>query len=281
MKKTILITGASSGVGKATAKLFHTMGWKVIATMRAPENEVELRALRNVELMKLDVTDAEGVDQLSLRVTCENQIDVVLNNAGFYTTGALETLSDTQIRQQFDTNLFGAISVTKAFVPHFRRSGKGMFINVSSMVGMFGYPERSVYVASKFALDGFSESMAYELANFGISVKIIVPGGIITGFGDHAVTGRQNEAYLPLEEKMSEGRIVQNITKFSTAEDIASVIYNAATDDKDQLRYITGPDALLICGEREKLGAEAHYEQLKAMFTFDGTIGLKGNEQEE
>ncbi|MET1056276.1 MAG: SDR family oxidoreductase [Pedobacter sp.] len=279
MKKTIFITGASAGVGKATAKLFNAMGWKVIATMRNPEKEAELSASSDLRLLKLDVTDPASVDQAVAAALSGTEVDVVLNNAGYYTTGALETLNDEQIRQQFDTNLFGVIRLTKAFTPYFRERKQGMFINVSSMVGLFGYPERSVYVASKFALDGFSESMAYELAGFGIGLKIIVPGGITTGFGDNAVNGAQHVAYRPLEEKMGEGRIVEGIRKFSSAEDVALVIYQAATDRKDQLRYITGADADAVCGERERIGAEAHYQKIKAMFTFDEPESFLQNEK--
>jgi short-subunit dehydrogenase len=182
MQKTIFITGASAGLGKATAKLFQENGWHVIATMRNPENETELTKHSNVTVLKLDVTDKAQIDNIVQHVVQRHSVNVVLNNAGYGLIGPLEALTDEQINRQLTTNLLGVIRITKAFTPYFRENKSGMFINVTSMFGLIGYPTCSLYAATKFAIDGFSESLAYELANFGVKVKIVAPGGIQTDF---------------------------------------------------------------------------------------------------
>lgn len=268
MQKTIFITGASSGVGKAAAMLFQSKGWHVIATMRNPENETELTKRGNVTVLKLDVSDETQVNEAVTETLGKHTVDVVLNNAGYGLVGVLESLTDAQITRQIDTNLLGTIRVTRAFVPHFRTQSKGVFINVSSMMGLFGYPTCSVYSATKFAMDGFSESLAYEVAQFGVQVKVIAPGGIKTDFAGRSIDGGQHEAYTALEQKVMEGYNPEKVKQFATAESIAAIIYDAATDGKDQLRYIAGTDAIAHYAEREQLGAEGHYKKIKGTFSF-------------
>lgn len=164
MQKTIFITGASSGLGKAAAKLFQKNGWKVIATMRKPEEEKELTELPNVFLVQLDVLDTEKMEETISEVLKSNEIDVVLNNAGYGLIGPLEAFTNEQIHTQIQTNLVGVINITRAFLKFFRERKKGAFINVTSTFGLLGYPTCSIYNATKFAVDGFSEGMAYELA---------------------------------------------------------------------------------------------------------------------
>ncbi len=268
MQKTIFITGASAGLGKSTAKLFQSKGWNVIATMRNPENEKELIQLDNVAILKLDVTDNVQIVDTIQKVIQQYAVDVVLNNAGYGLIGVLEALTDEQINQQLDTNLLGVIRVTKAFTPHFREKKNGIFINVTSMFGLIGYPTCSVYSATKFAIDGFSESLAYDLAQFGVKVKTIAPGGIQTDFAGRSLDGGQHEAYQKLMQKVSEGYSAERISQFATAEHVASIIYEAATDNKEQLRYIAGKDAISLYSEREKIGAEAQYRKIQEMFVY-------------
>jgi len=268
MQKTIFITGASAGLGKSTAKLFQSKGWKVIATMRKPENETELTKLENVTVLKLDITDNAQIEDTAQKVIQQYTVDVVLNNAGYGLIGVLEALTDEQITRQLDTNLLGVIRVTKAFIPHFREKKNGIFINVTSMFGLIGYPSCSVYSATKFAIDGFSESLAYDLDQFGIKVKTIAPGGIQTDFAGRSLDGGQHEAYQKLMNKVSEGYSAESISNYATPESIANVIYDAATDNKNQLRYIAGQDAISLYTEREKIGAEAQYQKIQKMFTF-------------
>lgn len=268
MQKTIFITGASSGLGKATAKLFQAKGWNVIATMRNPETETELTKLEHIYVLKLDVTDKTQIEETVQKVVQQFQVDVVLNNAGYGLIGVLEALTDEQISRQLTTNLLGVIRVTKAFTPYFREKKTGMFINITSMFGLIGYPTCSVYSATKFALEGFSESLAYDLAHFGVKVKTIAPGGIQTDFAGRSMDGGQHEAYKKLVEKVSDGYSEEKVSQFSTAESIANVIYEAGTDNKEQLRYIAGQDAISLYTEREKIGAEAQYRKLQKVFAY-------------
>ncbi len=267
MQKTIFITGASAGLGKSAAKLFQAKGWNVIATMRKPESETELTQLDKVTLLKLDLTDSDQIQETIHQAIQLQAIDVVLNNAGYGLVGPLEGLNDEQIRRQIDTNLLGTIRVTKAFTPYFRQKKNGVIINVTSMFGLLGYPTCSVYAATKFALDGFSESLAYELAPFGVKVKILAPGGIQTDFAGRSLDSGQHEAYQQLIAQVSEGYSEENQSKFSSPESIAGIIYEAATDNKDQLRYIAGADAISMYSEREAMGAEAQFRKIREMFT--------------
>lgn len=268
MQKTIFITGASAGLGKATARLFQSKGWNVIATMRNPEEEKELSQLENVSVIKLDVTNPEQIHETIKKIIEEHSVDVVLNNAGYGLLGPLESLKDEQIVRQIETNLLGVIRVTKEFTPYFRERKNGLFLNVTSMFGLIGYPTCSVYSATKFAVDGFSESLAYDLAHFGIGVKIIAPGGIQTDFAGRSMDGGMHKAYQKLADKVSEGYSAEKVSQFSTAEYIAEVIYGAATDNTTQLRYLAGSDAVSVYAERTSCGAEAQYLQMQEMFSY-------------
>lgn len=266
--KTIFITGASSGLGKASAKLFQSKGWNVIATMRNPEKETELTKLADVTILKLDVTNPEEIQETVNKAIENYSVDVVLNNAGYGLVGILEAFSDEQIIRQLNTNLLGTIRVTKAFTPYFREKKNKMFINITSTFGLIGYPTCSIYAATKFALDGFSESLAYDLAHFNVKVKIIAPGGMQTDFAGRSMDGGQHEAYQKLVEKVSEGYSAEKVSQYSTAESIAAVIYEAATDNKDQLRYVAGADAISLYDERTKIGAEAQYKKIQEIFIY-------------
>ncbi|MBG6233814.1 short-subunit dehydrogenase [Pedobacter sp. CAN_A7] len=268
MQKTIFITGASSGLGKATAKLFQEKGWQVIATMRNPENENELKALPNVTVLPLDVTDSQAIQKTVSKIMKSHSVDVVLNNAGYGLIGPLESFNDEQIDTQIQTNLFGVINVTRAFIPFFRKNKRGMFINITSTFGLVGYPTCSIYNATKFAVDGFSEGLAYELAQFGIQVKVVAPGGMQTNFAGRSLQGGMHHAYSKLVEKVSEGYSEEQLANYTKAEAVAQVIYDAATDNKNQLRYIAGHDAIGLYKERLELTPEGQFEKNSAQFIF-------------
>ncbi|WP_295715586.1 SDR family oxidoreductase [Mucilaginibacter sp.] len=174
MKKTVLITGASSGFGKEAVKLFHKNNWNVIATMRSPEKETELSALDQVLVTKLDVTDKASI-QNALKAGIEKfgQIDVLVNNAGYGSFGALEAATEAEIKRQFDVNFFGLIEVTKALLPVMRQQRSGVIINVSSIGGKVTFPFSSLYHATKFAVEGLTESIQYELNPLGIRLKLL------------------------------------------------------------------------------------------------------------
>lgn len=268
MQKTIFITGASSGLGKATAKLFQAKDWNVIATMRNPEKENELKELPNVTLVKLDVTDVAAIKKTVSTILQSHAVDVVLNNAGYGLIGPLESLKDEQILSQVQTNLFGVINVTRAFLPYFRERISGSFINITSTFGLLGYPTCSIYNATKFAVDGFSEGLSYELAQFGIKVKVVAPGGMQTDFAGRSLQAGMHEAYAQLVAKVSEGYSEEQLANYSKAEDVAQIIYDAATDDKEQLRYLAGNDAIGLYRERLELTPEGQFEKIRSQFIF-------------
>jgi len=185
--KTVLITGASSGIGRATAELFAERGWSVAATMRNPDaSDLGSRSDR-IRLFKLDVTDQASVDAAVADVIAAfGAIDVVVNNAGYGLMGPFEAQTDAQIRRQFETNLFGVLNVTRAVLPHMRERQSGRMVNVSSAAGRMTIPLYSMYSATKWALEGFSEGLWFELRQHNIKVKIIEPGMIRTDFFDRS-----------------------------------------------------------------------------------------------
>lgn len=268
MQKTIFITGASSGLGKTAAKLFHSKGWNVIATMRNPERETELRQFENIKLFRLDVSEKDEIENMISELLENYTIDVVLNNAGYGLIGPLEAFSDEQMQKQIDTNVMGVIRVTKAFTPYFRLKNQGVFINITSTFGFMGFPTCSVYSAAKFAVDGFSECMAYELAQFNIKVKVVAPGGIQTDFAGRSIDGASHDSYQKIISKVQQGYSPEQIAKYSKPEDIAQVIFEAATDGENQFRYIAGKDARELYNERLTCGAEKQVQKIRSEFVF-------------
>ncbi len=265
--KTIFITGASGGLGKAAARLFHANGWKVIATMRNPEKETELNVLENVVLLTMDVTKPDQVQHAVKTAVASGDIDVVLNNAGYGLTGPFEAYSSEQIYRQIDTNLTGVLRVAQPFVTYFRENQKkGIFITVTSAVAIAASPLASVYTATKYALEGWSESMNYDMDAFGIRFKTVAPGGIKTSFGSDGLVLEQHAAYESLWNKMMEGFQDGSMIHFSEPEEIAAVIYEAATDEKDKQKYAAGKDAVTASARRDELGFEAHRKEITTLY---------------
>jgi NAD(P)-dependent dehydrogenase (short-subunit alcohol dehydrogenase family) len=263
MNKTIFITGASAGLGKATAKLFAAKGWNVIATMRKPENETELTRLENVRLLPLDVTSVEQIKATTQQALALGPVDVVFNNAGYSLLGALEATTDEQLVRQMETNFLGVVRVTQAFIPHFRAKKAGLFITTSSSAGLMAFPVSSMYDASKWALEGWSESLSFELSQFGISIKNIEPGLVSTDMAERAVHV-SHPAYDELAGKFF-AHISNSESLVSTPEQIAQVVYEAATDGSDTLRYVCGEDAKAMYAQRLAVGAEAFRKGIQQM----------------
>jgi len=254
--RTIFITGASAGLGKATAKLFQAQGWHVIATMRKPEKETELAKLPYITLLPLDVTNPQQIDDTIQKAIALSPVDVVFNNAGYSLVGPLEACTDEQIASQVNTNLMGVLRVTRAFIPYFRKKQDGLFITTTSVCGFSSNPLSCVYNATKWALEGWSESIAYDLAQWNIKIKTVAPGGIKSNFinvMDVATDPAYDELFKKLNTLFSDGSLIE----FTEPELIARVVYEAATDGKDQLRYLAGNDAIRIHQQRQQLGAEA------------------------
>jgi len=266
-QRTIFITGSSSGLGRATAKLFASKGWKVIATMRSPDREKELTQIPKVTLMALDVTNPEQIKSVAEEVISMGSLDVVFNNAGYGIGGPLEALTDEQILRAVETNMLGAIRTTKAFLPLFREQKNGMFINTTSIGGLMTVPFNSMYHATKWALEGWGESIAFELKQMGIGFKLLEPVGMKTDFFTRSFDSAQHPAYGKLAEKVM-GVVTdpRTMTSYSTPEQIAAVVYEAATDGKDQLRYIAGADAQATYAARLQVGEEAFRRGIEQRF---------------
>jgi short-subunit dehydrogenase len=246
MKKTVLITGASSGFGKETAKLFQKNGWNVIATMRSPEKEQELTKLENVFVAMLDVQEIASI-QKAVKTGAEKfgAIDAVINNAGYGLMGVFESAEREQIKKQYAVNVFGLMDVTQTVLPYMRANGGGMIINISSFGGIVALPFGSLYNSTKFAVEGLSEALSHELAPLNIVVKIVEPGSIATNFRN-GVEMIKNEipTYNPIVTSFF-GRFAKTTEHLpkAKAEDVAKAIYEAATDGKIKLRYVVGEDA--------------------------------------
>ena len=182
---------------------------------------------------------------------------MVFNNAGYGLIGALENYSENDIRAQFETNFFGVIWVTKAFIPYFKKKRSGLFITTTSLCGLTSYPLSSIYNASKWALQGWSESMSYDLAQYNIGIKNVAPGGIKSNYMN-VMTVCEDIGYKPLMERLSEGFTDGTLMEFSDSEVIAEEVFTAATDEKDQLTYPAGNDAKRIYAKRLTDGPESH-----------------------
>lgn len=245
-QKTILITGASSGIGRTAAKLFQQKGWNVIATMRKPEEDKELNKLGSTLVTRLDVTDSDSIDlAVEAGIARFGTIEVLLNNAGFGAYGPLEATPIEKIKRQFDTNVIGVLQTTKALLPHFRSNRSGTIINISSIGGKVAFPLGALYHGTKFAVEGLSEALSYEMAAIGVKVKLVEPGGVKTDFGGRSFNFNNDDSLAEYQEivgKTMAGFVTFN-EKGSDPMVVAEVIYTAATDGKDQLRYIAGEDA--------------------------------------
>ncbi|MCW2118245.1 SDR family oxidoreductase [Flavobacterium sp. 7A] len=267
MKKTIFITGASSGLGKAAALLFAKNNWNVIATMRTPENERELAEVANITLLPLDVTDNEQIQETVKNALAIGKIDVVFNNAGYGLAGPFEGATDDQLTNQLNTNLLGVMRVTQQFLPHFRENKAGTFITTTSIGGLITLPFNSVYHATKWALEGWNESLAFELKEFGITVKTVSPGGIATDFAGRSLVMTQHPAYQEQTNKvLSVFMDPERAKDYSTPEKIAAVVYEAATDGKSTLRYVAGADAKAMYAQRNEVGDEAFRQGIENVF---------------
>ena len=240
MSKVILITGASSGIGEETAKLFQTKNWRVAATMRSPEKSEDLQRIADIETFRLDVTDIDSI-KTAIAGALEKfgQIDAVVNNAGYGLVGAFETASPEQIEKQFQTNVFGLMNVCREILPYFREQKRGTIVNVASVGGRMTFPFYSLYNSTKWAVEGFSEALHYEIEQFNIRVKIIEPGPIKTDFYDRSQDVTRKEGLTAYDFMLD--KAIPNMQKAGkNAPDgkvVAETIYEAVTDGSNKLRY--------------------------------------------
>ncbi|AJE38729.1 SDR family oxidoreductase [Streptomyces nodosus] len=244
--KTILITGTSSGYGQETALHFHAQGWNVIATMRTPRTDI-LPESDRLRVVPLDVTEPESI---TAALDIAGPVDVLVNNAGVPSIGVFEGTPMSKVREVFETNTFGVMATTQAVLPQFRERGSGVVINVTSSVVLGHMPLTAVYKASKMAIEGFTASLALELAPFGVQAKTVEPGACLTtNFGARALNGNSPDElvpdpYAPWAKEILDSFMGQEmLTKES---DVAETIWRAVHDTTGQLRFPAGPDAVLL-----------------------------------
>jgi len=272
MKKTILITGCSSGFGKASARQFSRKGWNVIATMRRPDEETELTQLAGVLVTRLDVQDPETIaSAIAAGIAHFGQIDALVNNAGFGLFGLFEGTPRTKIAEQFEVNVFGVMDVMRAILPHFRKRKAGIILNVGSGAGVFTLPMLSLYCASKFALEGFTEAISYELASQNITVKMIEPGGVVsTKFGRRSGAEAMENTPIPDYDAFvaHTHEIFAGLrgARLATEEAVAQVIFDAATDGTPQLRYVATEDIKPLVKARRETSEEEYIALMRSRF---------------
>ena len=249
MNKVVLITGASSGIGLHTAKLFQTKNWKVAATMRNPEKADDLKQIVDIECFRLDVTDVESI-KTAIAATIEKfgRIDAVVNNAGFAVVGPFEAATQEQIEREMQTNVYGVMNVCREILPYFREQKRGTIVNVASMGGRMTFPLYSIYHASKWALEGFSEALQYEVKDFGIKIKIIEPGPIKTDFYERSMSISRKEGLNAYDKFVA--RAMPNLQKAGESgadgSVVAQVIYDSVSDDSWKMRYPANSRAILL-----------------------------------
>ncbi len=268
MTKVALVTGSSSGIGYETALLLARNGFDTFATMRNMNKSKEITEVSKKEdlplkVMQLDVNDDRSVaDAINNILNEKKSIEVVVNNAGYGLMGSVEDNSLDEIKAQFDTNFFGAIRVIKEVIPIMRKQRTGTIVNVSSVAGRIGFPMGSAYVSSKFALEGLSESISYELKQFGIKIVLIEPGVINTNFA--FVTPKKaleaNSSYSQLMNKMEEN-LFSTIANGTPPKDVANVILHSITKESPEHRYLVGNDAVELINAR-KNSTDEEFEKM-------------------
>jgi NAD(P)-dependent dehydrogenase (short-subunit alcohol dehydrogenase family) len=242
--RTVLITGSSSGYGLETARHFYERGWSVVATMRMPRSDVLPESPR-IRILPLDVTKP---DSIAAALEASGSIDVLVNNAGIGLLGAFEATPMETVREVFDTNTFGVMAMTQAVLPQFRARRSGVVVNVTSSTTLAPMPLVAAYTASKTAIQGFTTSLAHELEQFDVRVKLVEPGyGPTTRFtqnGGARMQGLIPEAYAPFAARIFAD--FAQVSVVTTEADVAEVVYRATTDATGQLRFPAGPDAVAL-----------------------------------
>ena len=245
---TVLITGCSSGYGLEIARHFHSQGWNVLATMRTPREDVLPRSER-LRVLALDVTQPESI---AAAVEASGPIDALVNNAGIGAMGAFEATPIATAREIFETNTFGAMAMTHAVLPQFRERRSGVVVNVTSSATLARMPLVAVYTASKTAIDGFTASLALELEDFNVRVKLVEPGyGPTTNFttnGQSRMDGLIPDAYAPFAQRVLAD--FQQPAAVTHESDVAETVWRAANDTTGQLRFPAGPDAVALAQVR-------------------------------
>ena len=266
-QKVAIVTGSSSGIGYATSLLLARNGFHTYATMRnigrsADVHEIAYKERLPLEVIQLDVNDDASIRDSIEKVESENErIDVLVNNAGYGLVGAFEDLSVEEIKSQFETNFFGVIRLTQQVLPIMRKQKSGTIVNISSGAGRIGFPGMSAYVSSKFALEGLSESMSYELEPFGIKVVIIEPGVIRTNFKKNSVMSKKSldnssiSPYSSIIQKI-DSSISSMVEHATPPEEVAKTILHATISNNPELRYLVGNDMIMMAETKKSMSDE-------------------------
>lgn len=274
MTKTVLITGTSSGYGRAMAALFLARGWNVLATMRRPD-PAAFPASHRLQLLPLDVTDAQSIDAaIADGVARFGAIDVLVNNAGIGLASAVEATPDAVVREIFETNTFGVFATCRAIIPQMRRQGHGVIVNVTSSAAIGPMPLVAVYTASKSAVEGFTESLSYELHPFGITARLVEPGyAPTTRFTANG--GPRMQGLIPADygafAQAYFGKMANYPTPYCTEVEVAEATLAAATEAGRRMRYPAGADTTLLARLRWSTSEEHYIDRMRAMFDPAGT----------
>ena len=267
MDNVIFITGASTGIGLETARLFQSKNWKVAATMRSPEKAGDLQKIADIETFRLDVTDVDSIKSaINGAIEKFGRIDAVVNNAGYGLLGPFEAASPDQVERQFQTNVLGLFNVCREIIPYFREQKRGTIVNISSLGGRVAFPFSSLYNATKFAVEGFSESLQYELEPFKIRIKLIEPGPIKTDFYSRSQEVARKEGLTVYDHRLEPFLEFMNKGGEDAPDGsaVAQVIYDAVTDGSSKLRYPINTKGLL--GLRRWLPAGVYTAISKKIF---------------
>jgi NAD(P)-dependent dehydrogenase (short-subunit alcohol dehydrogenase family) len=274
-RKVAVITGSSSGIGYETSIALARSGIFTYATMRNLQKATNLESIRDKEMLplktlQLDVTDDSSINKAIETIISESgRIDVLVNNAGYGLVGAFEDLSMDEIRRQFETNFFGVIRVMQSVLPLMRKQKFGILVNISSGAGRFGYPSGSAYVGTKFALEGLSESISYELDQFGIKVVLVEPGVIKTNFDSGMVVAKKaqdaSSPYFNMTKKM-DTVFRQLILNSSPPSLVADVVVQAVKSEIPNLRYLAGKDVEQWVDQKKKMSDTEFFNMMKQSF---------------
>jgi NAD(P)-dependent dehydrogenase (short-subunit alcohol dehydrogenase family) len=270
--KVAVVTGSSTGIGYETSLILARNGFLTYATMRNLNKSENIKSVATKEnlpirIKQLDVTDDVSVTNAIQTISSDaGRIDILVNNAGYGLNGAFEDLAMDEIKAQYETNVFGLIRTTQAVLPIMRRQKSGTIVNISSGAGRFGFPTGSAYVSTKFAVEGLSESISYELEPFGIKVVIVEPGVIRTNFGDGLIVAKKsldpNSPYSQVMQRSAAG--FEKMMKNASSPDVvAKVVLNAIRDENPSLRYLAGSDVETWLGGKRKVADEEFYKMMK------------------
>ena len=273
-RKVAIVTGSSSGIGLDASVTLAQNGFLTYATMRNLDKSSIVKAAVDkeqlpIKVVQLDVTDDHSVKDAIRDIVSENKrIDVLINNAGFGLVGAFEDLSIDEIKNQYETNVFGLIRVTQAVLPIMREQKSGIIVNISSGAGLFGYPGGSAYVSSKFAIEGLSESISYELDQFGIKVVLIEPGFIKTNFSNAMVIAKKaqdpSSPYSPMMQKIqtSSNEMAKN---GSSVDVVSKAILKAVTSERPDLRYLAGKDVETWAANKKTMSDSQFHDMMQGI----------------